>query len=101
VTLDLFDNVRIRRTPLTEELGVADCIGQVYGDTTPSVTGVNVIGGGDGEDRAFNVVIPGKPADLWFAPALLELVDHAPGTEMRVGDKRLVRLATGEWVEVS
>jgi hypothetical protein len=98
MSLDMFDNVRVRRIPLTEELGVADCIGQIYGDTMPSVTGVRVIGGGE-DDRAFNVVIPGKPADLWFAPTLLEFVDHAPGTEMRVGDIRLVRSATGEWVE--
>lgn len=96
--LDMFDNVRVRRTPLTEERGVADCVGQIYGDTTPSVTRVSVIGG-DADDRAFNVVIPGRPANLWFAPTLLEFVDHAPGTEMRFGDNRLVRLATGEWVE--
>jgi hypothetical protein len=94
----MFDNVRVRRTPLTEELGLAGCVGQIYGVTTPSATGVNVVGG-DGEDRAFNVVIPGKSADLWFAPALLQFVDHAPGTEISVGGKRLVRSATGEWVE--
>ena len=34
------DNVRIRVTPETEAAGVAGLRGQVYGETTPSVTEV-------------------------------------------------------------
>jgi hypothetical protein len=38
------DNVRLRSTPETEALGLAGQVGQVYGETTPSVTGVTVVG---------------------------------------------------------
>ena len=37
------DNVRIRSTPLTEELGFAGLSGSIYGETTPSVTSIEVI----------------------------------------------------------
>ncbi len=94
--LDMFDNVRIRSTPLTERLGFAGLVGQVYGDTTPSVTAVTVIGD-NASDRALNVVIPDKPQDLWFSIELVEFVDHAPGETMRVGNKSFVRLASGQW----
>ena len=40
----LGDEVRIRSTDVTESLGVAGHTGIVYGYTTPSVTGVDVIG---------------------------------------------------------
>ena len=38
------DNVRILRTAETERLGIAEMIGNVYGETTPSDTKVEVIG---------------------------------------------------------
>ena len=38
------DHVRVRSTPLTEERGLAGLDGNVHGETTPSVTGVEVIG---------------------------------------------------------
>ena len=34
------DKVRVRTVPATEALGVAGRIGQIYGETTPSITGV-------------------------------------------------------------
>jgi hypothetical protein len=87
--------------------------GQVYGETTPSVTGVEVIGavqedyainvflnernealwfapdlveviGAVQEDYAINVFLNERNEALWFAPDLIEFVDHAPGTEIRV-----------------
>jgi hypothetical protein len=92
------DNVRVTSTPLTVSLGLAGLTGQVYGETTPSVTGVQVIGA-TGEDYAINVQLDGRPDSVWFAPALLEFIDHAPGTEITIGTKRLVRSASGEWVD--
>jgi hypothetical protein len=41
------DNVRIRSTPLTEELGLTGLCGVVYGFTNPSFTDVSVIGSSD------------------------------------------------------
>ena len=94
------DNVRVYRTPETEILGVAGSVGQVYGNTTPSVTGVSVVGDSSG-DYALNVHLQGREDTIWFAPQLLELVDHAPGTEISIGEISLVRGADGNWVEAS
>lgn len=96
------DNVRVRSTPDTEALGVAGQLGQVYGETTPSVTGVTVVGPLAG-DYALNVHLEGRPDALWFAPELLEFVDHAAGTEITLEGvpKKWTRSASGEWVESS
>ncbi len=95
------DNVRVRASPETEARGVAGLVGQVYGDTTPSVTGVAVIGEVT-HDRALNVQFEGRSETLWFAPELLEFVDHAAGTEIRVDGvaKKWVRTSTGDWAEI-
>ena len=94
------DNVRLRSTPETKALGVAGEIGQVYGETTPSVTKVAVIGELVG-DYAVNVHFKGRTDALWFVPELLEFVDHAAGTEIRIDGvpKKWTRNASGEWVE--
>ena len=93
------DNVRIVSTPLTVSLGFAGLTGAVYGQTTPSVTGVEVIGE-IANNCAINVNLSESNESFWFAPELLEFVDHAPGTEMSVGDKKFVRSADGEWIAV-
>lgn len=94
------DNVRVRNAPATEEAGVAGCAGQVYGETTPSVTGVEVIGN-VADDYALNVQLDGHDNTYWFAPELLEIVDHAPGTELRLDGvkKKWVRREDGSWDE--
>lgn len=100
-TITFGDNVRVRRSPETEALGVVGLCGQVYGETTPSLTGVTVIGKGT-RDYALNVHFEGRAETLWFAPELLELVDHGPGTEIRLKgvSKRWVRSSSGEWIEI-
>jgi len=65
------DNVRVRATPDTEARGVAGLVGQVYGETTPSVTGVSVIGHLT-RDYAVNVHFEGKKETFWFVSELLE-----------------------------
>ena len=94
------DNVRVVSTPETDAAGVAGCIGQVYGETTPSVTGVPVVGAST-QDHAINVHFEGRSDTLWFAPELLEFVDHAAGTEIRLDGlpKKWTRSASGEWIE--
>jgi hypothetical protein len=91
------DNVRVADTPLTASLGLAGLTGVVHGETTPSVTGVEVIGDLI-SDYAFNVVFDGRDDALWFAAELLEFIDHAPGTVIRIGDKQFNRKADGEWI---
>jgi hypothetical protein len=92
------DNVQVVSTLLTIRLGLAGLTGTVYGETTPSITGVEVIGSG-AADYALNVRLDGRDESLWFAPEVLEFVDHTPGTEVVIGNKRLVRTALGKWVE--
>ena len=74
--------------------------GVVFGETTPSVTGVVVLGTPSG-DFALNVQLDGNAGNFWFAADLLEFLDHAPGTEIRVGDVRLVRQGDGQWRDES
>jgi hypothetical protein len=95
------DNVRVRSTPETIGRGLAAQTGQVYGVTTPSVTNVEVIGTLTETDCAFNVHFNDRNESFWFAAELLELLDHAPGTEIRLDGvpKKWTRLAAGTWVE--
>ena len=86
MAIDMFDNVRVRMTPLTEQLGLAGLVGQVYGDTTPSVTCVDVMGECK-EDRAFNVNFPGRQSDLWFSQELLEFARSRPWNNNEHRDK--------------
>jgi hypothetical protein len=91
------DNVRVRPSPETEARGVAALLGQVYGETMPSVTGVAVIGEIT-RDHALNVHFEGRTETLWFAPELLEFVDHAAGAEIRLdgAPKKWVRSCYGQ-----
>lgn len=92
------DTVRVVTTPLTTAHGLAGLVGQVYGETCPSITGCDVVGE-IVDDYAVNVQLEGRPDSLWFSSALLEFVDHNAGAEVVVADKRWVRSASGEWVE--
>lgn len=96
------DNVRIRSSIETELKGVAGLTGQVYGQTTPSVSGVDVIGESN-SDYAINVFFADRNESYWFAPSLVEFVDHGPGTEITLDGvaKKWVRTKTGEWHEES
>jgi hypothetical protein len=97
-TVSFGDRVRIAADPASESAGFAGRPGVVYGWTTPSVSGVEVIGDVDG-DFAYNIGFEEEGVDAWFAPALVELVDHFPGLEITIGDKQLVRDESGEWHE--
>lgn len=94
------DNVRVLAHPVTDAAGLAGLQGQVFGETTPSVTGVDVVGNAV-NDYAINVHFEELDRSIWFAPDLLELVDHAPGTTISLDgvDKKWTRTADGEWIE--
>jgi hypothetical protein len=91
------DHVCIRTTPLTTKLGLAGLAGTVYGQTTPSITGVEVVGEVV-DDHAINVMLDQRREAIWFAEDLVEFVDHAAGTEIVIGNRRLVRDNDGEWI---
>ena len=88
--------MQVLSTAETEALGVAGAVGQVYGFTTPSVTGVTVVGQVS-NDHAINVHFEGRSETIWFARALLTFVDHGPGTEITIGGSSFVRMRDGEW----
>jgi hypothetical protein len=96
------DNVRIRPSPETESRGLAGLTGQVYGQTTPSVTNVEVIGEGT-SDYAINVFFADRNESFWFAAALVEFIDHGVGTEVTIAGvaKKRIRSETGAWREES
>ena len=99
MSLGFADNVQIRSSPATEEAGVAGLAGEVYGWTTPSVTGVTVIGGAP-DDYAINVFIAERDEEYWFNPELVELIDVGAGATMTVGSKSFVKTEAGEWEEL-
>ena len=94
------DKVSIRRAKATEGKGVAGQTGIVYGQTTPSVTRVEVIGDVSA-DYAIAVMLEGRSEALWFAENLLEFVDHQPGTTINIAGRALIRDEHGEWKEAN
>jgi len=95
------DNVRILRSAETERLGIAEMIGNVYGETTPSESKVEVIGKLE-TDYALNVYFESLQLSYWLAPQLLEFVNHAPGTEIFVHGSafKSVRQPDGTWKDI-
>jgi hypothetical protein len=94
------DSVRIRQSPATEHLKLAGKIGSVYGETTPSISGVDVIGVLE-RDFAVNVHFDDIGEGFWFSEELVEFVDHGSGMVITLSgvDKRWVRNSDGEWIE--
>ena len=92
------DRVRIRHTETTETLGIAGQMGFVNGRTTPSVTGVEVIGSSS-KDFAIAVTLEAQAKQLWFAEEILEFVDHGPGTTVETAGRKLIRDEHGRWRE--
>lgn len=93
------DNVRVKHSPETKMSGFEGESGQVFGETMPSVSGVSVIGKTE-RDFAFNVFFAGLNKGAWFAPHLLEFIDHAPGSTFSLeGGNSFVREADGGWRE--
>jgi hypothetical protein len=92
------DVVTIRRAPETEAAGIAGKTGQVFGQTTPSSTGVEVIGASK-SDYAINVFFDELNEAYWLAEELVDFVDHGAGTTVTLDGaaKAWVRQADGGW----
>jgi hypothetical protein len=75
-------------------------LGEVRGETTPSVTGVEVIGSTE-SDRALHVHVDRLDHGAWFSVDMLEFIDHGPGTVISLDGvgTQWKRHQTGEWVE--
>ncbi|MFN0219347.1 MAG: hypothetical protein ACKVP4_11090 [Hyphomicrobium sp.] len=98
--IDFGDTVRVRANFETRDLGLAGLTGRVMGFTTPSVTGVRMIGD-LADDHAIAVHIDKRDANLWFHEDLLEVLDRGAGTVCMVDgvNMRAVRNADGSWRE--
>jgi hypothetical protein len=93
------DNVRIVDAEPTRRSGHSNMVGVCYGLTTPSATGVEVVGTSTG-DAALNVHFEADEIpDAWFAPELVDLVDHAVGSKATVGTTSFAKSADGDWIE--
>ena len=94
------DRVKIRTVAETEAAGIADRSGVVYGTTTVSVTGVEVIGSPT-EDVALNVALEDSEETVWLAPNLVELIDHNTGATVTLDGvpKEWTRDGSGQWIE--
>ena len=73
-------------------------VGSVFGATTPSITGVDIIGDSK-EDRAINVFFTDRKKGFWFVPELLEFMDHGTAAEVRFDGvpKTFIKSEKGEW----
>ncbi len=99
--IDSFGNkVKIKNTPETVSKGLADKTGQVYGHTTPTVTGVEVIGKTD-KDFALNIHFDDLNESFWFDEGLIQQLDNGEGTEMTLDgiDKKWTKYSSGNWSE--
>ncbi len=90
------DKVRIRRTAMTEAMAIAGREGLVDGTTVPSATGIEPIGDTP-DDHAVCVYFDHLQIQLWFAPDLVEFVDHSPGLTVDIGGHKYIRDADGQW----
>lgn len=100
--ISFMDNVRVRATPLTAERGLAGRIGQVCGETVPSGGNIDAakVFGELTRDYALNVRFKDPDESHWFAPELLELVNHGAGTEISIAGKKWRRSESGQWLEL-
>lgn len=75
------NKVRIKNSPETEEKGLAGMTGEIYGQTTPSMMDLEIIGN-PREDYAVNVYFDDTKESFWFDPDLIEHLDDGQGTVM-------------------
>jgi hypothetical protein len=94
------NKVKIKHSPQTDEKGLAGKIGEIYGQTTPSIIDIEIIGTPK-EDYAVNVYFNDLKESFWFDAELLEQIDDGKGTVMTLGSKKWTKGKNGEWIEES
>ena len=97
--MPIFDNVRIRSTPVTDAAGYGGAEGVVFGVTTVSVTNVEVIGDAE-DDCAINVDFDRTLPSAWFQPSLVEVTGQSEA-RISIGGAEFQRPdGGGEWIQV-
>ena len=94
------DTVKVRASEVTIAAELAGLTGSIHGETTPSITDVDVLGDLN-EDYAVNVFFDDRELSVWIEPELLEFIDHGAGAEITLDgvDKKWTRQADGAWTE--
>lgn len=98
---DSFGNkVKIRDSPETQEKGLAGKIGEVRGQTTPSMMDFEIIGTPK-DDFAVNVYFDDLDTSYWFDAELLETIDDGQGTVITLDgvNNKWTKGQNGEWIE--
>ena len=75
------DYVQVIESPLTKRLGIAGLTGRVYGEATPSITCIAIIGELQ-DDYAVNVYFDELSKTKWISPGCLRLIISAKGFEV-------------------
>jgi hypothetical protein len=73
------NKVKIKSSPETIEKELAGKIGEIFGQTTPSITSVEVIGKPK-KNFAVNVQFNDLQESFWFDEDLLEYIDNGEGS---------------------
>ncbi len=94
------NKIKIKSSSETEAKGLAGKIGEIYGETTPSMMDFEIIGTPE-EDYALNVYFEELKESFWFDKELLEHLDNGEGAEMTLDgiDKKWTKDESGEWIE--
>lgn len=98
---DSFGNkVKIKSSAETENKGLAGKIGEVYGQTTPSMMDFEIIGTPK-EDLAVNVYFDDLKTSYWFDSDLLENIDDGHGAVITLEgvNKKWTKGQNGQWTE--
>jgi hypothetical protein len=92
--------VKIKDSPFTVEKGLAGKVGEVYGQTTPSMMDFEIIGTPK-EDLAINVYFDDLKTSYWFYSDLLETIDDGQGAVITLDglDKKWTKGQNGQWIE--
>lgn len=92
--------VKIKDSPVTREKGLAGKVGEVYGQTTPSMMDFEIIGTPK-DDFAVNVYFDDLQTSYWFDADLLETIDDGQGSVITLDgvDKKWTKGENGQWIE--
>src|SRR4030095_3412902 len=90
----------IKSSQQTVEKGLAGKIGEIFGETTPSMMDFEIIGTPK-VDYAVNVYFNDLGESFWFDADLLEQIDTGEGTVMTLDGipKKWTKGKNGEWIE--
>ncbi len=98
--ISLGADVKIKSITETIEKNLAGRIGCIYGETVPSLSGVDVIGKLDA-DYAVNVYFEELNSSYWLTSDLLEPINSGVGTVVTLYgiNKKWTKTEQGDWKE--